>query len=106
MANQECGLNYCGYKPRSESTNPFCVHVCVGVACIYLDDWRGARQTTCRCRLELQMYPCIYDVRNCESKVALVKENARKAIADTLQGTGEMILLVLACFLHILWWCV
>ena len=32
-------------------------------------------------------YPCIFDVRNGELKVALVKENAWKAIADTLQRT-------------------
>ena len=41
-------------------------------------------------------YPRIYDVRSGEFKVALVKENAWKAIANTLQRTGEMILLVLA----------
>ena len=33
----------------------------------------------------VRSYPCIYDVRNGEFKVALVKENARKAIADTLR---------------------
>ena len=35
----------------------------------------------------VRSYPCIYDVRNGEFKVALVKENAWKAIADTLQRT-------------------
>ena len=35
----------------------------------------------------VRRYPCIYDVRNGEFKVALVKENAWKAIADTLQRT-------------------
>ena len=49
----------------------------------------------------VRSYPCIYAVRNGEFKIALVKENAWKAIADTLQRTGETILLVLECFLHI-----
>ena len=35
----------------------------------------------------VRSYPCIYDVRNGEFKVTLVKENAWKAIADTLQRT-------------------
>ena len=35
----------------------------------------------------VRSYPRIYDVRNGEFKVALVKENAWKAIADTLQRT-------------------
>ena len=35
----------------------------------------------------VRSYPCIYYVRNGEFKVALVKENAWKAIADTLQRT-------------------
>ena len=33
-------------------------------------------------------FPCIYDIRNGEFKVVLVKENAWKAIVDTLQRTG------------------
>ena len=41
-----------------------------------------------------QSYPCIYDVRNAEFMVTLVKENAWKAIAETLQQTGEMIFLL------------
>ena len=35
----------------------------------------------------VRSYPCTYDVRNGEFKVALVEENAWKAIADTLQRT-------------------
>ena len=35
----------------------------------------------------VRSYPFIYDVRNGEFKVELVKENAWKAIADTLQRT-------------------
>ena len=35
----------------------------------------------------VRRYPFIYDVRNGEFKVALVKENAWKAIADTVQRT-------------------
>ena len=35
----------------------------------------------------VRRYPCIYDVRNGEFKVALVKENTWKSIADTLQRT-------------------
>ena len=59
------------------------VHECVGVAlCVYLDGWRGARRTT-----SVRSYPCIYDVRNGEFKVSLVKENVWKAIADTLRRT-------------------
>ena len=35
----------------------------------------------------VRSYTCIYDVRNGEFKVALVKENAWKATVDTLQRT-------------------
>ena len=35
----------------------------------------------------IRSYACIYDVRNGGFKVALVKENAWKAIVDTLQRT-------------------
>ena len=43
----------------------------------------------------VRSYPCIYDIRSPEFKVALVKENAWKAIAETLQRTGEIVLFVL-----------
>ena len=42
----------------------------------------------------VRRYPCIYNIRSSEFKVALVKETAWKAIAETLQRTGEIILFV------------
>ena len=36
---------------------------------------------------DIRSYACIYDVRNGGFKVTLVKENALKAIVDTLQRT-------------------
>ena len=42
----------------------------------------------------VRSYPCIYDIRSPEFKVALVRENAWKAIAETLQRTGEIIMYV------------
>ena len=45
--------------------------------------------------IAIRNYPCIYDVRSGDFKVAFVKENAWTAIAATLQRTGEMMLLML-----------
>ena len=67
--------------------------VCVGTVfvCICPNGWRGERRPS---HDTVQRYPCIYDTRSSEFKVALVKENAWEAIAETLQRTGEIILFV------------
>ena len=36
----------------------------------------------------VRSYPCLYDVRSADSNIALKKENAWKAIEDSLERTG------------------
>ena len=43
----------------------------------------------------VRSYPCIFDVRNGDFKVALEKENAWKAIADTAENHVRLALRIL-----------
>lgn len=36
----------------------------------------------------VRSYPCLYDVRSADFKIALKKENAWKTIAESLEKTG------------------
>ena len=89
-----------------EGTKYFCSHVCINfVLYVHLSKWlTSLEQDDLLINTVGTTY--IYDVRSGEFKVALVKEDAWRAIAGTLQRTGEMILLVLACFFYTYYDCV
>ena len=65
---------------------------------MYVSKWLASLEQDDLLINAVRNYLCIYDVRSGEFKVALVKENAWRGIAATMQRTGKMILLVLVWF--------
>ena len=93
-----------GYKPLVKLVLWYVfVHICVSVAsCMYLRKWLAVLHRVCIYVDAVRSFPCIYDVKNGEIMVTLVKDNAWKAIVDNLLRTSEMTLIVQACFLQII----
>ena len=84
------GLKNCGYKSRGESSYGFLlcalhlnlVYVCAGTACVSVE-MAGVERDELLIDT-VRNYPCIYNIRSSEFKVALVKESALKDTAETL----------------------